>query len=89
MKKPPPTRPVEDSRLIVQLVVRMLSARGHAVESAANGSEGLARLTAVMGTAADFDLVLCDFQMPVRARVLVYSLVWHAICHHPMQYLLN
>ncbi len=37
------------------------------VEAAANGSEGLTRLTAAIGTAADFDFVLCDFQMPVRA----------------------
>ncbi len=44
----------------------MLAARGHEVESALNGSEGLKRLAAVMGTARDFDIVLCDFQMPVR-----------------------
>jgi two-component system cell cycle response regulator CpdR len=56
---------VEDSAFIAKLVVRMLSARGHTVESASNGSEGLARLTAAFGTAADFDFVLCDFQMPV------------------------
>jgi hypothetical protein len=46
----------------------MLAARGHEVESALNGSEGLKRLAAVMGTAHDFDIVLCDFQMPVRFR---------------------
>ncbi len=46
----------------------MLAARGHEVESAMNGSEGLKRLAAVMGTALDFDIVLCDFQMPVRSR---------------------
>ncbi len=47
------------------MVVRMLSARGHAIESASNGSAGLKRLTDVLGSALDFDCVLCDFQMPV------------------------
>ena len=48
------------------MAVRMLTASGHAVESAPNGSAGLTRLTAVLGSADDFDVVLCDFQMPVR-----------------------
>ena len=61
---------VDDSPFIVKLAVRMLTAGGHAVESAPNGSAGLARLTAVLGTPDDFDVVLCDFQMPVRAGVL-------------------
>ncbi len=62
---------VDDAPFIVQLVVRMLTARGHVVESASNGSVGLARLTEVMGTALDFDFVLCDFQMPVRDKARV------------------
>jgi CheY-like chemotaxis protein len=44
---------------------RMLEKNGHTVESASNGSLGLARLMETHGTDADFDLVLCDFQMPV------------------------
>jgi CheY-like chemotaxis protein len=48
----------------------MLTASGHAVESAPNGSAGLSRLTAVLGTPDDFDVVLCDFQMPVRTAGL-------------------
>jgi CheY-like chemotaxis protein len=47
---------------------QMLRQRGHAVETASNGSAGLDRLAAVCGADDDFDLVLCDFQMPVRAR---------------------
>jgi CheY-like chemotaxis protein len=57
--------PVEDSPFIVKLTTRMLTSQGHAVESALNGSAGLDRLRAVFGTNADFDLVLCDFQMPI------------------------
>jgi CheY-like chemotaxis protein len=44
---------------------RMLEKLGHVIESASNGSLGLNRLCEVLGTDADFDLVLCDFQMPV------------------------
>jgi CheY-like chemotaxis protein len=56
--------------------MRMLTANGHIVESAPNGSAGLARLTAVMfDSALDFDLVLCDFQMPVRLRILAMHTV--------------
>ncbi len=57
---------VDDSPFIVKLAARMLTASGHTVESAPNGSAGLARLTTVFGTPSDFDVVLCDFQMPVR-----------------------
>lgn len=57
--------PVEDSPFIVKLTTRMLASQGHAVESALNGSTALDRLRAVFGTRDDFDLVLCDFQMPV------------------------
>jgi CheY-like chemotaxis protein len=68
VRRPPPSPPaVEDSAFIVKMATRMLTAGGHAVESAPNGSAGLARLTAVIGATDDFDLVLCDFQMPVRA----------------------
>jgi CheY-like chemotaxis protein len=57
--------PVEDSPFIVKLTTRMLTSQGHAVESALNGSAGLDRLRTVFGTRDDFDLVLCDFQMPL------------------------
>ena len=43
----------------------MLEKNGHIVESASNGSLGLAKLMETHNTDADFDLVLCDFQMPV------------------------
>ena len=58
--------PVEDSVFILNMATQILRKRGHAVETATNGSAGLDRLEAVCGTAEDFDLVLCDFQMPVR-----------------------
>ena len=45
---------------------QILRKRGHKVETAVNGSAGWDRLTAVCETGDDFDLVLCDFQMPVR-----------------------
>ena len=49
----------------MMMTARMLAKLGHDVESAANGSVGLDKLKAVYGTAGDFDVVLCDFQMPV------------------------
>ena len=56
---------VDDAPFIVTMAKRMLEKMGHIVESASNGSLGLNRLSEVLGTDADFDLVLCDFQMPV------------------------
>jgi CheY-like chemotaxis protein len=44
---------------------RVLEKKGHIVESASNGSLGLSMLMETHGTGSDFDLVLCDFQMPV------------------------
>ena len=64
---------VEDSPFIVTMATRMLIKLGHHVESASNGSIGLEKLKAVHGTEADFDLVLCDFQMPVRACLAQFS----------------
>jgi CheY-like chemotaxis protein len=48
------------------MATQILRKRGHTVETAANGSAGLDRLAAVCASNDDFDLVLCDFQMPVR-----------------------
>ena len=57
---------MEDSAFILKMATQMLVKMGHHVETAANGSIGLDLLTRVLGTSDDFDLVLCDFQMPVR-----------------------
>ena len=57
---------VEDSAFILKMATQMLVKMGHKVETAANGSIGLDRLSKVHDTSDDFDLVLCDFQMPVR-----------------------
>ena len=58
-------RTVDDAPFIITMATRVLEKKGHIVQSAANGSLGLAVLMEAHGTAADFDLVLCDFQMPV------------------------
>jgi len=50
---------VEDEPLIQQLLLTALGSRGHKVESASNGAEGLLRLKA--GT---FDVLITDFHMP-------------------------
>ena len=60
---------VEDSVFILNMATQILRKRGHTVETAANGSAGLSRLEAVCATDDDFDLVLCDFQMPVLLSV--------------------
>jgi hypothetical protein len=44
---------------------------------------GLARLTEVMGTALDFDFVLCDFQMPVRDKARLNIPATISILHAP------
>ena len=56
---------IEDSLSIVKITTRLLTTKGHVVESAINGSIGLNRLMEVYDTEDDFDVVLSDLQMPV------------------------
>mmetsp|Transcript_29043 Transcript_29043/g.27831 ORF Transcript_29043/g.27831 Transcript_29043/m.27831 type:complete len:1116 (+) Transcript_29043:177-3524(+) len=53
---------IDDSTTVQKVTSRALKAKGHHVEVADNGSLGLDKLTTNYD---DFDLVLCDLQMPV------------------------
>jgi len=53
---------VEDDESVRMFIARALSASGHTVETAADGEEGLAAITAAQG---GFDLVLSDIRMPI------------------------
>ena len=55
---------VDDSLSILKVTSRLLSMRGHRVETVSNGFLGLKRLEAAYPN-CDFDLVLTDLQMPV------------------------
>ena len=55
---------IEDSLSILKVVAQMLRSKGHHVDTATNGSLGLDRL--ILGHAQnEFDVCLCDLQMPV------------------------
>lgn len=53
---------VEDDESVRMFTARALAASGHVVETAADGEEGLAAITAEKGA---FDLVLSDIRMPI------------------------
>jgi two-component system chemotaxis sensor kinase CheA len=52
---------IDDTPFFLEVVKRYLTAEGHEVETAANGEEGLARLSA----GRPFDLIVSDIEMPV------------------------
>jgi two-component system chemotaxis sensor kinase CheA len=52
---------IDDTPFFLETVKRYLTAEGHEVETAANGREGLAMLSA----GRPFDLIVSDIEMPV------------------------
>ena len=52
---------IDDTPFFLEVVKRYLTAEGHEIETAANGEEGLLRLS----SAGPFDLIVSDIEMPV------------------------
>ena len=55
---------IDDDKLFVKLMVHALQERGHAVEFASDGAEGLRTFKA-----SPFDVVVCDMLMPEQEGV--------------------
>jgi len=61
---------VDDSQVIRNLLNEFLSDRGHDVDTAVDGLDGIEK-----ALAGDYDLVFCDLHMPRRNGFQVYSTV--------------
>lgn len=56
---------VDDSKMNLKLLMRLLSKHGHICEGAENGQIAIDKATEAMETGEDFDVILMDYQMPV------------------------
>ena len=61
---------IDDQPSFVRGLTRLLQRDGYTVETAANGQEGLARLTA-----HPYDVIVCDLQMPGLDGRTFYALL--------------
>ena len=64
---------VDDSQVIRDLLSEYLTDRGHEVETAVDGLDGIEK-----ALANDYDLIFCDLHMPRRNGFQVYSAVTEA-----------
>jgi hypothetical protein len=58
---------VDDSLSILKVTSRLLTMKGHTVDTALDGSIGLKRLMAAHAT-QDIDMVITDLQMPIMVN---------------------
>eukprot|EP00980_Cylindrotheca_fusiformis_P020045 scaffold7133_cov116-Cylindrotheca_fusiformis.AAC.6 len=55
---------VDDAKMNLKLLMRLVSKRGHKVEGAEDGEIAVRKASAAMLEGADYDVILMDYQMP-------------------------